>query len=209
MGLKTKNMIALNFDQETGLLPAIVQDYQTREVLMLAYMNQRSLELSLDTGECWFYSRSRQKLWHKGETSGSVQKIKSISYDCDQDALLIEVAPQGPACHTGERSCFYRSLWGQKTDQQKVIANLFKLILERKANPVSDSYTNYLFSEGLDKILKKVAEETAEVIIGAKNLSNEELIYEMADLIFHLLVLIAELGCTPEQVVEELARRFK
>lgn len=207
--MKIKDLKDLNFDRETGLMPAILQDYQSREVLMLAYMNQRSLELSLETGECWFYSRSRRKLWHKGETSGSTQKIKAISYDCDQDTLLIEVKPLGPACHTGERSCFFRSLWGQRPEQQKVISNLFNLILERKVNPIVGSYTSYLFREGLDKILKKVGEETVEVIIGSKNLSTEEFIYELADLVFHLLVLTAEMGCTPEQISEELARRFK
>ena len=206
--MEIKDLKDLNFDQETGLIPAIVQDYQSREVLMLAYMNQRSLELSLESGECWFYSRSRQKLWRKGETSGSTQKIKVISYDCDQDTLLLEVQPLGPACHTGEQSCFYRALWGEKTEQQKVLFSLFKLILERKANPVEGSYTNYLFLEGLDKILKKVGEETTELIIGAKNLSTEEFIYELADLVFHLLVLTVEMGCTLEQICEELAQRY-
>ncbi|AZR74916.1 bifunctional phosphoribosyl-AMP cyclohydrolase/phosphoribosyl-ATP pyrophosphatase [Anoxybacter fermentans] len=211
MEVKAKDLDQLCFDEKTGLIPAIIQDWKSKRVLMLAYMNRESLELSLKTGETWFFSRSRQKLWHKGETSGNVQKIKAISYDCDKDTLLVEVIAEGPACHTGEDSCFYRQLAGEKSSLtvNEVISSLFTLIQDRKTNPVEGSYTNYLFKEGLDKILKKVGEETAEVIIGAKNQSKEEFIYEMADLVYHLLVLTAEMGCRPEDIAEELARRFK
>lgn len=199
---------------EDGLIPVIVQDVWTKEVLMLAYMNRQSLEQSLVTGETWFFSRSRRQLWHKGESSGHVQTIVRISYDCDGDALLCEVEPAGPACHTGETTCFYRQLFHDKADEVRVsessiISKLFALILERRAYPIEGSYTDYLFSKGLDKILKKVGEEATEVVIGAKNRSQAELIYEMADLTYHLLVLLAEMECTPDEVKAELIKRFK
>ncbi len=207
--LKINGIDNLTFD-ENGLIPAVVQDRQTGKVLMLAYMNRESLQLSLEGGETWFYSRSRQELWHKGETSGNTQEIISISYDCDGDTLLVEVIPRGPACHTGEVSCFYRQLMEPESKvNREIIKDLFNLIQARRSNPEEGSYTNYLFQEGIDKILKKVGEETAEVIIAAKNPVKEELVYELSDLTYHLLVLMAELDCSPEEIRAELTRRHK
>jgi len=197
---------------EQGLMPAIVQDYQTKDVLMVAYVNEKSLKLSLEKGETVFYSRSRQELWHKGETSGNTQEIKEIYYDCDQDTILFMVDPAGPACHTGETSCFYRKIaeetdakaknmrklqqQAQKIDadfeSEKVVDFLYDLILSRKEEMPEGSYTSYLFEEGIDKILKKVGEESAEVIIASKNEPDNELVYESADLLYHMLVLLAE-----------------
>lgn len=197
---------------EKGLIPVVVQDWETDEVLMLAYMNRKSLRLSIETGETWFFSRSRDELWHKGESSGNTQKIVSIQYDCDEDTLLFKVIPSGPACHTGNKSCFYRQLSGKNLalDKKKdIIGILYELIKKRKNNPIEGSYTCYLFKEGVDKILKKVGEEAAEVIIASKNPSKEEFIYEVADLIYHLLVLMLELDCTPEDIKNELSKRYK
>lgn len=199
---------------EKGLIPAIVQDADSGQVLMLAYMNRQSLEKSLESGETWFFSRSRQQLWHKGESSGNYQQIREIRYDCDQDTLLVQVTPVGPACHTGKRSCFYRKLSGDGIEYSEdglkdIIGQLFATIEDRRLNPKAGSYTTYLFNEGIDKILKKVGEETAEVIIGAKNQSKEEFLYESADLIYHLLVLTAQMGCSPEDIEKELYSRFK
>lgn len=203
----------LKFD-EKGLIPAIVQDADTKEVLMLAYMNEDSLKKTLGTGETWFWSRSRKELWHKGETSGHIQKVKSINYDCDGDTLLIGVEQKGVACHTGARSCFFNLLYlyegerGEKIDSD-IIERLYAIITDRKENPRENSYTNYLFDEGLDKILKKVGEESAEVIIAAKNPDRNELIYETGDLLYHLLVLLKEKDVVPEEVFAELSSRFK
>ncbi len=203
----------LKFD-EKGLIPAIVQDVDTKEVLMLAYMNKDSLRKTLDTGETWFWSRSRKELWHKGGTSGHIQKVKSINYDCDGDTLLIEAEQKGVACHTGARSCFFNLLYlfegerREKTDPD-IIEKLYEIITDRKENPRKNSYTNYLLDEGLDKILKKVGEETAEVIIAAKNPDRNELIYETSDLLYHLLVLLREKDITPEEIFAELGSRFK
>lgn len=208
---------------EQGLMPAVVQDYQTKEVLMVAYVNQESLKLSLKKGETVFFSRSRQKIWHKGETSGNKQQIKEIYYDCDQDTILFMVKAAGPACHTGENSCFYRKLAEENLldkdqpeqpkaaefKQGQVIDLLYNLILNRKSTMPADSYTTYLFSEGIDKILKKVGEEAAEVIIAAKNEPDSELIYETADLVYHVLVLLAERGITPAKIRKELTKRHK
>ncbi|MFP4021240.1 MAG: bifunctional phosphoribosyl-AMP cyclohydrolase/phosphoribosyl-ATP diphosphatase HisIE [Halanaerobium sp.] len=210
-------------------MPAVVQDYRTKEVLMVAYLNEESFNLSLEKGETVFYSRSRQEIWHKGETSGNTQEIKEIYYDCDQDTILFLVDPAGPACHTGKNSCFYRKLAEEteakaeemmKMQQQaqtieaefeteKVIDFLYDLILSRKEEMPEGSYTTYLFEEGIDKILKKVGEESAEVIIASKNDPDDELIYEAADLVYHMLVLLAERGINPDQIRKELRKRHK
>ena len=207
------NLENLKFD-ERGLMPAIVQDVDTKEVLMLAYMNDESLRKTLSTGETWFWSRSRKELWHKGETSGHIQKVKSINYDCDGDTLLIQVEQVGVACHTGARSCFFNLLYlyeeerGEKIDSD-LIERLYKIITDRKVNPKENSYTNYLLDEGLDKILKKVGEEAAEVIIAAKNPDRDELIYETGDLLYHLLVLLNKKDVVPREIFAELGNRFR
>jgi phosphoribosyl-AMP cyclohydrolase / phosphoribosyl-ATP pyrophosphohydrolase len=193
-----------------GLVTAVVQDVNTKEVLMVAYMNQKALDQTILTGQTWFFSRSRNQLWHKGETSGNFQSVKAIRYDCDGDALLIEVEPLGPACHTGEQSCFFRNIIQDKsTENVSVITRLFETVKERKANPKEGSYTNYLFDKGIDKILKKVGEETSEVIIAAKNDSKDELIYETADLVYHMTVLLVEKGINPQEIAAELKKRVK
>lgn len=214
---------------EQGLMPAIVQDYQTKDVLMVAYVNEESLNLSLEKGETVFYTRSRQELWHKGETSGNTQEIKEIYYDCDQDTILFMVDPAGPACHTGKNSCFYRKIAEEteakaakmmemqqeaqniETDfeTKNVVDFLYDLILRRREEMPEDSYTTYLFEEGIDKILKKVGEESAEVIIASKNDPDQELVYETADLVYHMLVLLAARGIEPDQIREELKKRHK
>ncbi len=215
-----KSLEKIKFNEE-GLIPAIVQDASTKEVLMLAYMNQQSLQLTLDQGETWFYSRSRQSLWHKGETSGHTQHVHTIHYDCDADTLLIQVHPQGPACHTGENSCFFSSLPSKNASDHQaqinanpthqnrfaILSQLEAIIASRDAERPEGAYTTYLFEKGIDKILKKVGEETAEVIIAAKNHSQEELRYEASDLIFHLLVLLREAKLPLDEVMQELARR--
>lgn len=191
-----------------GLVPCIVQDVYTREVLMLAYMNEESLKKTLETGETWFFSRSRNELWNKGATSGHKQTVKKLSYDCDGDTLLAEVEQIGVACHTGAKSCFYTTMF---ESEEKVfeIGKLFDLIKERKANPVEGSYTNYLFDKGIDKILKKVGEESAEVIIAAKNPDLTELQYELSDLVYHSLVLMIERGLELKDIANELKKRLK
>lgn len=209
----------LRFDAD-GLIPAIIQDYETGEVLMLAYMNEESLALTKETGFTWFYSRSRQELWNKGATSGNTQEVMNISYDCDGDTLIIRVKQKGAACHTGERSCFHNELFsvgnsaaeksvGQKdgVNLGKTLSNLYGVIVERKANPKEGSYTNYLFDKGLDKILKKVGEESAETIIAAKNSDINELIYEASDLLYHLTVLLVQKNVTYDDIAGELAKR--
>ena len=181
----------LKFDQ-AGLIPAIVQDLHTGRVLMLAYMNEESLNKTLASGETWFYSRSRQELWHKGASSGHTQTVKRIDYDCDGDALLVYVEQKGGACHTGATGCFYRTLTGEAVAVgQQFLPELEQIIAERKFNRPPGSYVSKLLNGGLDRILKKVAEEAGEVIIAAKNADREELIYECGDLLFHLLVLLA------------------
>jgi phosphoribosyl-AMP cyclohydrolase / phosphoribosyl-ATP pyrophosphohydrolase len=200
----------LKFD-ENGLIPAIVQDAISKEVLTLAYMNKEAFQKTL-TGETWFYSRSRQSLWHKGETSGNTQQVVSIRFDCDRDALLIQVVPKGPACHSGSYSCF-----GQ--DQQEnfsllesnrfwIIGQLEKIIAERRAELPENSYATYLFKNGLDKILKKGGEECSEVIIAAKNGSLSELRHEVADLFFHLLVLLQQANLPFDEILCELQARY-
>ncbi|HHX95161.1 MAG TPA: bifunctional phosphoribosyl-AMP cyclohydrolase/phosphoribosyl-ATP diphosphatase HisIE [Clostridia bacterium] len=201
----------LKFDSQ-GLIPAIVQEEQTGQVLMLAYMNKESLEKTLQTGRTCFFSRSRQQLWVKGETSGDFQEVVSIDYDCDADALLIKVIQQGNACHTGAHSCFFNQAAADPAllPQQKaknIVSELYQVIRERYEQRPEGSYTTYLFNEGRDKILKKVGEEATEVIIGSKNDSPEEIRYEMADLMYHCMVLLVHHGMKPEDVLEELAKR--
>lgn len=197
---------AIVFDNN-GLIPAVIQDDVTGEVLMLAYMNQEALTKTLETKETWFYSRSRQELWNKGATSGNRQTVKRLSLDCDQDALLVQVEPQGPACHTGEVTCFHKQVYESSENIRPIIHELVEAIKERKENPVEGSYTGYLFREGLDKILKKIGEESSEVIIGAKNRDKQELTSELADLTYHALVLMEESGVRVEDVKRELVKR--
>ncbi|MDF2962200.1 MAG: phosphoribosyl-ATP pyrophosphatase [Paenibacillus sp.] len=205
-----------------GLVPAIVQDAASKEVLMMAYMNQDSLKLTIESGETWFWSRSRNELWHKGATSGHIQKVKSLKYDCDGDTLLVMVDQTGPACHTGKYSCFFNEVAvNGRTNEQASLATagandrfamlsrLESVIAERDAERPEGAYTTYLFEKGIDKILKKVGEETAEVIIAAKNLDNDELRYESSDLIFHLMVLLREAKLPLDDVMQELDRRHK
>src|SRR5699024_6334379 len=178
------NIENITFD-DNGLIPAIVQDERSGRVLMLAYMNAEALEKTLEMKETWFYSRSRQELWHKGATSGNRQTVKRLTLDCDQDALLVEVVPMGPACHTGEETCFYQTAFEEQESKREIINDLVEEIKHRQANPVEGSYTSYLFREGIDKVLKKVGEESSEVIIGAKNEDKQELTSELADLVYH------------------------
>ncbi len=190
-----------------GLIPAIVQDETSGKVLMLAYMNKEALSKTIATNETWFYSRSRQELWNKGETSGNKQQVKQIAFDCDQDAILLTVIPKGPACHTGEESCFFNVLDEEKQTTHDVIHRIVNVIEDRRNNPVEGSYTTYLFNEGIDKVLKKVGEETSEVIIGAKNNDAEEIKWEVADLIYHTLVLLNITGVTIADIKEVLYER--
>ncbi|MBO1002345.1 bifunctional phosphoribosyl-AMP cyclohydrolase/phosphoribosyl-ATP diphosphatase HisIE [Pseudogracilibacillus auburnensis] len=196
----------INYD-ENGLIPAIVQDAVSGKILMLAYMNEEALQKTVDTKETWFYSRSRKELWNKGATSGNKQKVKSIALDCDQDALLVTVEPLGPACHTGEESCFFANVYNEKHLNRDVIHTIIDVIEERKNNPVEGSYTTYLFNEGMDKVLKKVGEEASEVIIGAKNNDKEEIKWEMADLVYHTLVLMNMTGVTISDIKDVLYER--
>ncbi|HEY7785106.1 MAG TPA: bifunctional phosphoribosyl-AMP cyclohydrolase/phosphoribosyl-ATP diphosphatase HisIE [Pyrinomonadaceae bacterium] len=200
----------LKFDSN-GLIPAVVQDARTRRILMLAYMNQESLARTIDSGETWFWSRSRSELWHKGETSGNTQQVVDMQVDCDLDALTVLVKPNGPACHTGAESCFDN---GSKQDLTSsglgvVLDDLYALVELRKRELPESSYTTYLFNEGLDKILKKLAEETGETIIAAKNKDHGPLIKETADLLYHLVVLLVERNVTLDEVSEELRARRK
>ncbi|MDZ5713525.1 bifunctional phosphoribosyl-AMP cyclohydrolase/phosphoribosyl-ATP diphosphatase HisIE [Jeotgalibacillus haloalkalitolerans] len=190
MNIDTAN---IRFD-EKGLIPAVVQDASTGEVLTVAYMNEESFKKSAGTGETWFYSRSRQELWHKGATSGNTQKIVDMTLDCDGDSLVVRVKPAGPACHTGERSCFNEKVYesDDKAVGTQILSVLESLIAERDEERPEGAYTTYLFEEGVDKILKKVGEESAEVIIAAKNRDKEELKWETADLLYHTLVLLRE-----------------
>ncbi len=195
----------LKFD-ENGLIPAVVQDFFSKKVLTVAYMNRESLKISMDEGYTCFYSRSRQTLWRKGETSGNTQKIITIKADCDCDALVVEVIKAGPACHLGTDSCFSSTVFENEEINDFSIDMLYELLRGRKESPKEGSYTSYLFDKGLDKILKKVGEECTEVIIGAKN-SKEEVIYEISDLCYHTLVLMVEMGITPEDILKELGSR--
>ncbi len=198
-------MVELKYDSN-GLIPAIVQDHYTKKVLMLAYMNEESLKISLEEGMTCFYSRSRQELWRKGETSGNRQHIMSIRTDCDYDTLLVDVIKDGPACHTGSESCFFNVI-EEKEDEAFSYEGLYKMLLGRKLEKKEGSYTTYLFEKGTDKILKKVGEECTEVIIAAKAQDKEETIYEIADLLYHVTVLMIDAGISLDDVTAELAKR--
>jgi len=195
----------LKFD-ENGLIPAVVTDFATGNVLMHAYMNEKSLKTSIDEGRTCFWSRSRKKLWRKGETSGNIQHIISIKTDCDRDTLLVTVRQTGPACHTGAESCFFEDVYGEPA---KVFSSaaLYNIIDDRKKNGKPGSYTAYLFDKGIDKILKKIGEESTEVIIAGKAGDKAETIYELADLVYHAMVLMVEIGIRPEDIQNELAKR--
>ena len=197
----------LKFD-EKGLIPAVVVDHTTKQVLTLAYMNRESLEISLKEGRTCFYSRSRQTLWRKGETSGNVQRIVSMIADCDADALVVEVEKAGPACHTGAESCFFQGL-ARDPDviEPFTLDGLMTLIEGRRTEKKEGSYTTYLFEKGIDKILKKVGEESTEVIVAGKGGDKRETVYEIADLAYHVLVLMAEMGISLDEVRAELASR--
>ena len=195
---------------EQGLIPVVVQHYKTQEVLMLAYMNEEAFYKTIKTGKMTYYSRSRQQLWTKGETSGHFQYVKSLKIDCDNDTLLATVKQIGAACHTGNRSCFYTTLAEKEykeTNPLKVFEDVFNVILDRKKHPKEGSYTNYLFDKGIDKILKKVGEEATEIVIAAKNPDPEEVKYEISDFLYHMMVLMAEKGVSWEEITEELANR--
>ncbi|WP_263629541.1 bifunctional phosphoribosyl-AMP cyclohydrolase/phosphoribosyl-ATP diphosphatase HisIE [Bacillus tianshenii] len=208
------NLQAVRFD-EKGLVPCIVQDAMTREVLTLAYMNGESLVKTVETRETWFWSRSRGELWHKGATSGNTQKVIEMRYDCDQDAVLVLVEPNGPACHKGEETCFHEVVLKDSAVSGEVaggsgleiLSTLERLIEERQQQMPEGAYTTYLFEEGVDKILKKVGEEAAEVIIAAKNRDKNELTWEAADLMFHLMVLLREQGVRLDEVLAVLEER--
>ena len=189
------------------MIPAVVQDHYTKQVLTLAYMNAESLAITIDEGRTCFWSRSRQELWRKGETSGSVQRVVSITADCDCDALVVEVVKDGPACHTGAESCFFNGLYLSDQLKQFSYEGLYRLIQGRKTSPVEGSYTTYLFEKGLDKILKKVGEECTEVIIGGCKEDRAETVYEIADLCYHVMVLMVQMGITVEDVTRELEKR--
>ena len=204
---------SISFD-EKGLVPAVVQNKDTKEVLMVAYMNRESLELTIKTGKATFWSRSRQALWVKGETSGNFMFVDGIKVDCDEDCLLVTVKPAGPACHTGARSCFYRKYEDgalkeieEEEDLSDVMSVDEAVVIDRKKNPESGSYTNYLFDKGEDKILKKVGEEAAEVVIAGKNRNKDEIAYETADLIYHLTVMLVDNDMTWDDVYKEMKRR--
>lgn len=200
------NIDELKFD-EKGLIPAIVVDAKTKKVLTLAYMNRESLEISLEKELTCFWSRSRNELWLKGETSGNYQHIVSITADCDNDALVVLVEPDGPACHTGSYSCFTKPVFQSEERSEFSYEGLMELIRGRKTNPQDGSYTTYLFNKGLDKILKKVGEESTEVIIAAKAEDKMETVYEIADLAYHIMVLMVETGISLDDIRDELASR--
>ena len=196
----------LRFD-EKGLIPAVVVDTYSKKVLTVAYMNKESLQISMDEGRTCFWSRSRQELWRKGDTSGNVQHIVSIVADCDRDALTVEVVKEGPACHLGTESCFNDVVYLNPAYNQFSMDNLFEMLEGRKANMPEGSYTTYLFEKGIDKILKKIGEECTEVIIASKAEDKAETIYEIADLAYHVMVMMVEQGITLEDVRKELASR--
>jgi len=200
---------------DNGLVPVIVQDAGSGQVLMFAYANKDALKKTVDTGRSHFWSRSREKLWMKGEESGNVQEVKEIFYDCDMDTILYLVDQTGVACHTGEESCFYRSLDGDKeapvfgsSNSGRTLDDVYAVVEDRRLNPKEGSYVSSLFEKGLDKILKKIGEEAGETIIGAKNEDKEEIIYETADLWFHSLIVLSYFGITPNDIYKELGKRF-
>lgn len=196
----------LKFDSQ-GLIPAVVQDHYTKEVLTLAYMNRESLAVTIDERRTCFWSRSRRELWRKGETSGNIQRVVSITADCDGDALVVEVVKAGPACHTGAESCFFNEIYLSEELKQFSYEGLYRLIEGRRHTPKEGSYTTYLFEKGLDKILKKVGEECTEVIIGGRKEDREETVYEIADLCYHVMVLMVQMGISVEDVTRELEKR--
>ena len=200
------NMMDLKFD-DNGLIPVVVQDYYTKQVLTVAYMNRESLAITMREGRTCFFSRSRQELWRKGETSGNTQEVVTITADCDKDALVIQVIKNGPACHTGANSCFFEPVYQSQTVPAFSVDALYDMIRNRKENPKPGSYTNYLFDKGIEKILKKVGEESTEVVIAAARDKREEVVYEVSDLAYHLLVMMVETGVKPEDIVKELAGR--
>lgn len=206
----------IKFD-ENGLVPAIAQDYRSGEVLMMAYMDREAIEKTLSSGKAHYFSRSRGRLWLKGETSGHFQHIKGIYYDCDIDTILLKVEQVGVACHTGERSCFYREIETpfknvetprRDVSTAPILDSVYKVVLDRKSNPRENSYVSSLFSKGTDSILKKIGEEASELLISGKGTKKEEVIHEMADLWFHSLILLGHLDIKPEEVYGELNRRF-
>jgi phosphoribosyl-ATP pyrophosphohydrolase/phosphoribosyl-AMP cyclohydrolase len=195
---------------EAGLIPVVVQDYKTSEVLMVAYMNEKAYQKTVETGKMTYYSRSRQSLWIKGETSGHYQYVKSMSIDCDKDTILAKVLQIGAACHTGNRSCFFTELYKKEYDDTNpltVLSDVYNIILDRKQNPKEGSYTNYLFDKGIDKILKKCGEEATEIVIAAKNPDSEELKYEISDFLYHMMVLMAQCNLDWDDIIKELAHR--
>lgn len=197
-----------DFNKMNDMIPAIVQDYQTKDVLMMAYVNEEAYDKMLETKQTYFYSRSRNELWHKGETSGHYQNIKGMYLDCDQDTLLIYVEQLGVACHTGAYSCFFNEVLPYSS-YSHIFHDLYDVIEDRKMNPVEKSYTNYLLEQGIDKICKKVGEEASETIIAAKNNDKEELIGEISDLFYHVLVLMSNQGVTVEDIERKLGERHK
>ena len=204
--MKMLNIDELKFD-EKGLIPAIVVDAKSRKVLTLAYMNRESLEISMEKGLTCFWSRSRQELWLKGETSGNYQHIISITADCDRDALTVLVEKDGPACHTGADSCFNDTVWQSDEYQDFTYQGLMELIAGRKTEKKEGSYTTYLFEKGIDKMLKKIGEESTEVIIAAKADDKKETIYEIADLAYHVMVMMIQMGITLDDIYDELKSR--
>ena len=203
------NLDELKFD-EKGLIPAIVVDDTTDQVLTLAYMNRQSLEISIEKKLTCFYSRSRQELWLKGDTSGHFQYVKSLSADCDMDTILAKVSQIGAACHTGARSCFFNEITKTEFENKNpalVFEDVYNVIMDRKLHPKEGSYTNYLFDKGIDKILKKLGEEATEIVIAAKNPNANEIKYEICDFLYHMMVLMAEKDVTWEEITQELAKR--
>ncbi len=202
-----------DFKTVNGLIPCIVQDIQDNSVLMMAYMNEEAYNATVNTGRMTYFSRSRNKLWLKGEESGHFQYLKSLSADCDNDTLLAKVVQIGPACHTGRKSCFYKDIVDSEENIKEpyaihdIFVELYEIILDRKSNPKEGSYTNYLFEKGIDKILKKVGEEATEIVIAAKNSNSNEIIYEVSDFIYHIAVLLAYRGITWEDIAKELKNR--
>ncbi len=200
------NIDELKFD-EKGLIPAVVQDYFSKQVLTVAYMNRESLEISMREGRTCFFSRSRQQLWRKGETSGNTQEIVTIKADCDMDALVVEVIKKGPACHTGAESCFFNPVYQSEAHQDFSMEALYQLLAGRKTNPKEGSYTTYLFQKGIDKILKKVGEECTADIVAGKGGSKEETVFEIADLAYHVMVLMVEMGIETKDIFAQLESR--
>ncbi len=209
--MNTLDVSKLKFD-EKELIPAIIQDHEDNQVLMMAYMNRESLQKTLETSETWFWSRSRKELWHKGATSGNIQKVKTLSYDCDADALLIKVEQVGgKACHTGARSCFFNHVVGSKVHpgSAQILKELYAVIQDRKLNPKEDSYVSKQLAKGQERYLKKITEEAGEIVIAAMQKDREEIIHEVADLWFHTLLVLGDQGIPPEEIFAELDSRKK